>query len=156
MIRNELITADYRSAEGVNFGVHLRIYLFCQPDQLLITRKTVDVHAGNLSRLVSPYRCVHVMLHSLGRQNDVSDINFVLKASRDSCIDYIIHMKIIHQNLCAHCGIYLSDTALHHNGRFSLKNAAVKLHSCLFPDVGLTHQVLQLCYFRFHSSDNSN
>ena len=52
-----------------------------------------------------------------------------------SCIDNVCHLEIVCENLHAHGGVDLADTAADNDSLSSIKGAFKKLHSCLFADI---------------------
>ena len=60
------------------------------------------------------------MLQSIGRRNDITDVDLSFQGSGDSGIDHRFYLKIIHQDLCADSCIYLTDSGTYYDNFFSV------------------------------------
>ena len=49
------------------------------------------------------------MLHSVCRQDNISNVNLCSERTCNSCIDHSVHMKIIHKDLGADSCVDFSD-----------------------------------------------
>ena len=55
-------------------------------------------------------RSIHIVLNSIGRDDDIADVEFHSAGSRDSGVDDTVHAVIIHKNLRADTGIYFTGS----------------------------------------------
>ena len=82
------------------------------------------------------------MLNSIGRDDDIADVDFIPQGACDSGVDDTVHAVIIHKNLRADTGIYFTDSAAHNNHFFSVQVTVVELHGCLRADCNIRHHFL--------------
>ena len=60
------------------------------------------------------------MLQSIGRHNNITDVDLCLQGSGDSGIDHRFYLKIIYQDLCADRCINLTDSGTYYDNFFSV------------------------------------
>ena len=109
LVSHKLIAADYPAFPDADLRIDLAAYLTGQFPQTFVSRKSQSIHPGDLSRRVAEFSGIHIMVHGICRQYNVSDIDLCLQRSCDPRIDHSIYMKIICQDLSADPCVYLAN-----------------------------------------------
>ena len=139
---NKLVTADHASAEYLDFRIDFLADFLCHLCEVLVCREAQNAHLRNLAERVSEDAHIHVVLNSIGRDDDIADVNFIPQGACNSGVDDTVHAVIIYKNLGADTGIYFTDSAAHNNHFFSVQVTVVELHGCFRADCNIRHHFL--------------
>ena len=86
----------------------------------------------------------------------VSDVDISIQASCDTGVDDNFCVKIVDQDLCADCRVYLADPGADHNYVLTLESSCIKFHGGFACDLYVLHTCFQFLYFYFHCADDTN
>ena len=86
----------------------------------------------------------------------VSDVDISIQASCDTGVDDNFCVKIVDQDLCADCRIYLADPGADYDYVLTLKSSCIKFHGGFACDLYVLHTCFQFLYFYFHCADDTN
>ena len=73
---NKLVTADHASAEYLDFGLTSLADFLCHLCEVLVCQEAQNTICGISPRRVSEDAHIHVVLNSIGRNDDIADVNF--------------------------------------------------------------------------------
>ena len=100
---------------------------------------------------------VHVVVHGVLGDNDVTDVDAVIKGAGDAGVDQVGDAEDVDQDLGADGRVYFSDTALDDDDVSMAELSDVEFHAGLFSDFCRRHLFSgQFFDFKVHSADNAD
>ena len=112
--------------------------------------------ARDLTELVAEVRRVHVVLHRILGEDNVSNVDVRVEGSGDTGVDDAVHREAVDQHRCAGASIDLANAGAHHGDVLPVQLTGHEGESVV--DFG--HRVgdvrLQLLDLFIHCSYNSN
>ena len=96
------------------------------------------------------------MLHCIGRDDDIADIDLCSQRSCDTGIDHYIYLEQICQNLGADTCVDLADSTADDDHFMTIHGAGIKVHGSFGQFLRILQFYAECFHFLLHCSDDSD
>ena len=155
-VGDELVTAADAADEGADLRVHAAVLLLRGSDQTIVRVEGHGADARDLTELVAEVRRVHVVLHRILGEDNVSNVDVRVEGSGDTGVDDAVHREAVDQHRCAGASIDLADAGAHHGDILPVQLTGHEGESVVYFGHCVGDVRLQLLDLFIHCSNNSN
>ena len=155
-VGDELVTAADATNEGADLRVHAAVLLLRGSDQTIVRVEGHGADARDLAELVAEVRRVHVVLHRILGEDNVSNVDVGVEGSGDPGVDDAVHSEAVDQHRCAGASIDLADAGAHHSDVLPVQLTSHEGKAVVYFGHCVGDVRLQLLDLFIHCSNNSN
>ena len=125
---DELIAGAYPALKGFDVGSGLLDRVDSRRAHRFVRLESIKPRVRDLSLFMAEIGYIKVVLDSVGRNDDITDVDLIIQRTGNAGVDDLCTVKIVDQRVRADTGIHLAHTALDDDDRFFSQLTFTELH----------------------------